>query len=835
MRVPRRRLPAPFHGRLGVCAAVCLCLSILLTGSGTALATGAGRTLRIIGFTDSSVAPGSTLVNPGGFIVDVMNEAARRAGFTLDWRAVGKIQANTEALRSGEMDLLPGKATAERRRLFYVTEPWWSVYLVALVPADSPIRQESDLRGRRLAVLAEADEVVESTYARSALVLRGSSVEAAEAVCRGAADAAVVGGSDWRLIFLAAPPSCAGVNLRAVDSQVRLDYSLIARPAVADAARTMKRALDSLTADGTLASIAARHPEISTPYAIRLAELIRMRYELRFWAIALGAGSAFILLGAAFTVNLLRSRRRLRAANVQLEVDLEARIRAEAALRDSEARFRTLFDSAPQTVLAMDRDGVIVFANRKSEDMFGYAPGQLVGKSMAVLLPERLHAGFRENRLVNKPEAAGLRAEGREFPIEISLGSVETSEGLTLAFIGDISERVALQKQFLQAQKLESVGQLAGGVAHDFNNLLTIVSGYAQMALDGGVGAELREPLHEIASAAERAAGLTRQLMMFSRRQTAAPRILSLNELLANLEKMLRRLIGEDIDLVLSLDPGVAAVRADPVHIEQVILNLAVNARDAMPGGGRLLVETAVFHADGAYAGEHLDVPPGEYAALKVSDTGCGMTPEVRAHIFEPFFTTKEQGKGTGLGLSTVYGIVKQTGGAILVYSEPGRGTAFKILLPSAEAGQRAEALAAETPVAMSGSETILLAEDEVGVRRFVRDVLRAQGYRVLEAADGGSALEIAVSDAGPIHLLLTDLVMPEMGGIDLARRFSELYPDAPILLMSGYSDRAFAPSLAQAVIEKPFVTSVLLRRVREVLDQHFAGSQAGPGTGYRT
>jgi CheY-like chemotaxis protein len=244
-----------------------------------------------------------------------------------------------------------------------------------------------------------------------------------------------------------------------------------------------------------------------------------------------------------------------------------------------------------------------------------------------------------------------------------------------------------------------------------------------------------------------------------------------------------------------------------------------------MPDGGKLVVETAPFHADAAYAGEHVGVVPGDYAALKVSDTGCGMTPEVRARIFEPFFTTKEQGKGTGLGLSTVYGIVKQSAGSIFVYSEPGLGTAFRILFPAAAAPRDLEARAAEPALALSGTETILLAEDEPGVRKFVGDVLRAQGYRVLEGVDGGSALAIAAADPGPIHLLVTDLVMPGMGGPDLAQRFSEIYPAAPVLLMSGYSDRAIRPGLAGALIEKPFTPSTLLRRVRETLNKRRAGT----------
>ena len=823
MRATWRDIPPSPRGGRGA-GVVRLGLAALLAWSGLA-AAGTGRTLRIILGTGSSTTARNDQTRAGGFIVNALDEAARRAGLTLEWQARRGLAANTEALQRGEADLLVGVDTPERHRAFYTTGPWWSAELVALTPAAGPVRQDSDLRGRRLAVPFSVSTSVEEHYAGSAFVLWSNAVEAANSVCLGAADAALLDAMDLRQILLAAPPACQGFSLRTVDSQARFELCLISRPGVAGAARALKRALDEITADGTLASIAARYPQVSTRHAVRLAEAARLRLEQRLWEVGLAAAFVLVLLGAAFTLSLFRSRRRLRAANARLQVDLEARARAEAALRDSEARFRALFDSAPQTVLAMDHDGVIVFANRKCEEMFGQAPEGLIGKSAETLLPERLHAAFRENRLAGKPEAAGLRASGEEFPIEISLGTVETSEGLTLAFIGDISERVALQQQLLQAQKLESVGHLAGGVAHDFNNLLTVIRGYSQMALDGvGPRDDLREPLAEIARASDQAAALTRQLLMFSRRQTGAPRIISLNDLLHNLEKMLRRLIGEDIELILALDPGVAAVRADPVHVEQVVLNLAINARDAMPGGGRLVIETSAFHADAAYAGEHMGVAPGDYAALKVTDTGFGMTPEVKARIFEPFFTTKEQGKGTGLGLSTVYGIVKQNEGSIFVYSEPGRGTAFRILFPSAEIARRLEARAAGPPPTLSGSETILLAEDEPGVRRFIGEVLRSQGYRVLEGVNGRSALEIAAADPGPIHLLVSDMVMPEVSGPDLARRFSELYPAAPVLFMSGYSDRALRPGITEALIEKPVTPSTLLRRVRETLDRRLAG-----------
>jgi len=749
---------------------------------------------------------------PAGFLVDAVEEAARRAGYRIEWRTGYDRRGNNEALRRGEFDMFAG-ATSPERREFYVTDPWWSIDMLALARADSPIRRDADLDGRVLAVPDVSVGTVGARYRGSRIVGAPFAPQAVELVCAGKAEAAVIGDVYVRDILLSAPAACRGSRLRTIDTLLRTDFALIARPAAAGIARDLRKVLDEITEDGTLANIAARHPPLTPSGVARLVDLPRLRLERRIWQISV---AGFFIVALLCAVSVVRQRR----LNARLRRDLEARMRAEAALRDSEARFRALFDSAPQTVLAMNPDRVIVFVNRRAEQMFGYRCDELIGTNVDILLAERFRADFREKRLDGLRDLHGLRAGGKEFPIEMALAAVNTEDGLTLAFIADISDRVALQQQLLQAQKLESVGRLTGGVAHDFNNLLTAICGYAELALDGlGPRDHLREPLNEIARAGDRAASLTRQLLMFSRRQDCAPRVLSLNDLLGNLEKMLRRLIGEDVELVLSLDPGVAHVSADPVHIEQVVLNLALNARDAMPEGGKLIIETAAFRADEQYSGSHADLPPGDYAVLKVSDNGTGMTPEVQAHIFEPFFTTKEQGKGTGLGLSTVYGIVKQSGGAILVYSEPGCGSTFKVFLPAVGAARADEASRTEPQPVLSGSETVLLAEDESGVRKFVSDVLRSQGYSVLEASNGAAALEVAATHNGPIHILLADVVMPEMGGADLARRFAERHAGCPVLLMSGYSDRLLHKDLAGSLIEKPFTPSTLLRRVREILD----------------
>ncbi len=392
---------------------------------------------------------------------------------------------------------------------------------------------------------------------------------------------------------------------------------------------------------------------------------------------------------------------------------------------------------------------------------------------------------------------------------------------LTLA--AAVSERKEVEEQFRQSQKMESIGRLAGGVAHDMNNLLTAMLGSAELLLLDLPDGPAREEVAEIRAVAERAADLVRQLLAFSRRQVMEPRVLDLNVLVANLRKMLRRLIGEDIELQFIAGPALGSVRADPGQIEQVLLNLSVNARDAMPNGGRLTIETANVELDDPYARTHAGVTPGRYVMLAVSDTGTGMDEHTKAHLFEPFFTTKGPGAGTGLGLSTVYGIVKQSGGDIWVYSEPARGTTLKIYLPRVAApAEPAEAKHPATPP-RRGTETVLVVEDEPVVRVLARKVLRQGGYTVIEAANGVEALEIAGQHAGDIDLLLTDVVMPDMSGRELMRKLSPRLPRLKVLYMSGYADEAIVHhgvlDPGTAFIQKPFMPEGLARKVRQVLD----------------
>lgn len=385
-------------------------------------------------------------------------------------------------------------------------------------------------------------------------------------------------------------------------------------------------------------------------------------------------------------------------------------------------------------------------------------------------------------------------------------------------------ERKLLEEQFLQSQKMEAIGRLAGGIAHDFNNLLTIISGYTQLLLTRTtVEDSSRSSLEEIERAAGRAADLTRQLLAFSRRQALQPRVVDLNELVANMEKMLRRMIGEDVEVVTVPSSNLKPVKADPGQIEQVIMNLALNSRDAMPHGGKLIIETANVMLDGNYVREHVGTKPGPYAMLAITDTGVGMNAETRSHMFEPFFTTKEAGRGTGLGLATVYGIVKQSGGSTWVYSEVGIGTTVKVYLPAVSDAVETPQQEALTAGRGKGTETVLLVEDEKPVRDLVSTVLRGAGYRVLEANNGEDALKICNSNREPPQLLLTDVVLPEMSGPELAAKVLAVRPEVKTLYVSGYTDEAMSRygilGSAKAFLQKPFMPSALLQKVRDVLD----------------
>ena len=541
------------------------------------------------------------------------------------------------------------------------------------------------------------------------------------------------------------------------------------------------------------------------------------------------------------------SERELRA-NIEMALYKHA---AETRQRNVERWFAASMQGVADGVTATDSREELTFLNPVAESITGWRREDAMGhRSVDVL---RLVSRSEPDRVIDPVGEAlhdGLAVEmshdvelinrrGERIPVDYSAACLRDEDGNAsgaVVVIRDLREKrraqellKRTQEQLLQSQKMQAIGRLAGGVAHDFNNLLTIIEGYGDILLNNPrLEPASRGHAMEILRAAERAATLTRQLLIFSRKQVGEPRVLNLNEIVADTEKMLKRLIGEDIILATALNATPASVTADPGHIEQVIVNLAVNARDAMPSGGRLTIETSTVDLDSTYALDHAEVDAGHYVMLAVSDTGCGMTAEVRERLFEPFFTTKGPGKGTGLGLATVYGIVKQSGGSVFVYSEPGQGTTFKVYLPLSEKLAAARSNEAgpqrKTP---AGTETILLVEDEAALRKLGSEVLVAAGYRVLAAENAEAALAL-FARTPEVHLLLTDVVMPGMGGRALAERLTATRPEMKVLYVSGYTDDAvIRHGVLQeqvAFLQKPFTPHSLSVKVREVLDGVVAG-----------
>jgi len=507
---------------------------------------------------------------------------------------------------------------------------------------------------------------------------------------------------------------------------------------------------------------------------------------------------------------------------------------AQEGLRRSELNFRSLVTNAPYGICRCDSLGQLLDANPAMLSMLGYRNfSEIAGHHLGGLYADTQEWFVLADYLKSATPFTGLsadwkRKDGTTTAVRVSGRSVPNGkQGVVFElFAEDITERRALESQLRQSQKMEAIGRLAGGIAHDFNNLLMVISGYSEFLLDrlGGEPA-LRGPAQEIAGAAQRASSLTRQLLAFSRKQMLAPRVLDLNAIVTENLKMLTRMIGEDIELLMIPAQELGALRADAGQIDQVIMNLAVNARDAMPSGGKLTLETSNVTLDEDYARLQSPLRAGDYVLLAISDTGMGMDTETQSRIFEPFFTTKGP-KGTGLGLSTVYGIIKQSGGYIFVSSEVGKGTTFKIYFPRVAASHEAAAQMVAQPEAVAtepGTETILLVEDEANLRYLARQFLEKQGYRVIEAADGAVALQIAIAHEGVIHLLLTDVIMPGINGRELAQRMAEIRPNTRVLYMSGYTENVIGHNgtldTGIRLLQKPFTLRDLKDKVREVLD----------------
>jgi two-component system, cell cycle sensor histidine kinase and response regulator CckA len=525
-------------------------------------------------------------------------------------------------------------------------------------------------------------------------------------------------------------------------------------------------------------------------------------------------------------------------------VDISEHKRTDQALQDSRERLQSIIASAMDAIITVDGDQQIVVFNHAAEEIFRCLAPDAIGQRLDKYIPPRFREAHRQHiqefgrkgvsgRSMYSPGTLwGVRSNGEEFPIEATISQTTTAnEKLYTVILRDISVRKRVEDELRQSQKMEALGQLAGGIAHEFNNYLSIILGYSDLLdSDAGENETLRRELAEIKNATQKVASVTRQLLAFSRKQVVEPEVLDINTAIWETHKLLRRLIPANVDIVPVLQSKLGKVRSDPAQIQQILINLVINARDAMPQGGKVTIETAQVELDHEFANRHPEVQVGKYIMLSVSDNGQGMDSETAAHIFEPFFTTKTHGKGTGLGLSTIYGSVKQSGGYVTVASVLGKGTTFRVYLPFVESDQdsirdnRSES-------AQSGIETILVAEDDSALRRLIRMTIERKGYKVIEAKDGQEALSICTSYEGSIDLIVTDLVMPRMTGLQLKEKAVALRPDTKFLLISGYPDDSlnkFGELAGNAdFLEKPFLPDQLATKVRELL-----GADAGERQG---
>lgn len=771
---------------------------------------------------------------PAGFLVEVISEAARREGIPLEWR-FDEGNGVEDALGRGRADLWPAAGDLPgRRALFYLSKPWWKIELTVLLRAGGPTSLEN-FGSHRLAYVRGLESLARRQLPHSIPVPEPNYVAAVTDLCQSRVDGVLIDRMALDQQLVERPAGCETAIFRTLNLPgVSVDLSVVALPEFRNIADRLRDRIDDLATDGTLGALAARYPPASSASADRLAATLRERYDRRLLLIGLLFASA-LLAASTWVIRRLHNdvlaRKRAQEELEQSRTQL-ARAHRIAALGDWEA------DLVKRTAeWSQNARGILCMPDRTTGGW------ERLLECVAPEDRERVRSAFEHTIATGRPLDTDFWAAApdrtRRF-VRQHGEPTRDSSGEVLRLVGtvqDVTEYKRLEDQVRQSQKLESIGRLAGGVAHDFNNLLTVINGYADVLLVGmDENDPLYQPIAEIRKAGDRGATLTQQMLAFSRKQSGQPRPLDLNSVIVDAWNMLRRLVGEDIELVMQLEPSLGTANADPALLQQVLMNLVVNARDAMPDGGRVVVETANTEVEARFSGPAGDAKAGPHVVLSVTDTGVGMDPATQARIFEPFFTTKPSGSGTGLGLSMVYGIVHKSGGWITVESEPGAGSTFRVFLPrmQQQPAEADSAAAATILPDLKGTGTILVVEDEVEVRKLAASVLRAYGYELMEAGNGEEALSLLARHTGPLHLLISDVVMPGMSGRDLAIRVRQARPDVAVLFTSGYGDHLQEPAEgACGYLAKPFAPHALALKVREILgESSSSGGRMSPRRG---
>jgi PAS domain S-box-containing protein len=759
---------------------------------------------------------------PTGLAVDLVRTAALRRGIRLEW--VYWEDTSESALRGKHVDLWPIIAiTPERLQQFHISEPFLEAEYCLLVRDDSPYSKPQDLAAATIGLTASPIDSyhLEHHLPQARRMPQPVRRLVMEDLCQQRTEAAFMDAFTGVATLLEKQGSCGQQKLRWIGApEIRSPFGIGApfeSRAVADALRDE---IGAMAAEGKLAPILGQWGYMSQQLVSMEALLDAKRHAERLAATAVLFGFLFVA-ACLQSVRILRERNRTR--------------HTQQALSESERRFRGLLEHVQLAAAIFDIHGNYVFVNDYTLAITGWTRDEMMGHNAAEFLPPEQREGIRKlsERLAETgepghwvSERAVLTKDGKSRWLQVNSVALRDAAGkvVAVASLGaDLTEHRALQEQYLQSQKLESLGTLAGGVAHDFNNLLTVINGYSDIVLRRlGDRDAVRPKIDQIRKAGARAAELTQQLLAFSRRQITQPRAVDLNGLLEESRAMFRTLLGDDIELAVNLSRPLGQVMADPGQMHQVLMNLLANARDAMPGGGKVTIETKNVTIPDGYQAEHPEAAPGLSVVLAVSDTGSGLDEHTRMHLFEPFFTTKGPGKGTGLGLSTVYGIVKQSDGWIEVDSAVGHGTTFRIHLPRIDREHAAVEEKAPSAAERGHNETVLVVEDQEGVRGLATEVLESLGYRVLSAGDGPEALALVAGHEGSIDLALTDVVLPGINGKQLVERLKALHPESKVLFTSGYSEELIAhrgvldPDVAY--IAKPYSPEDLAAKIREVL-----------------